>query len=141
MNIKIKKLHNDAIIPQYMKNGDAGLDLIATSKEENALYIEYGTSLAVEIPGGYVGLLFPRSSISKYHLCLANSVGIIDANYRGEIKARFKKTSTTAHETLYNVGDRVCQLVILPYPEVTFEEVEELSDTARGTGGFGSSGQ
>lgn len=138
--IKTKKLHENAIIPTYAKDGDAGLDLTATSIEENTLFVEYGTSLAVEIPEGYVGFIFPRSSISKYHLSLANAVGVIDSGYRGEIKVRFKKTLDMPHANVYNVGDKVCQLIVMPYPRVTLEEVDELSDTERGVTGFGSSG-
>ena len=141
MKVKIKKLFPNVEIPKYAKNGDAGLDLIATNKSITDLYIEYGTGLSIEIPEGYVGLLFPRSSISKYHLCLANSVGVVDSSYRGEIMARFKRTSDTAYETLYNVGDKVVQLVILPYPNIELEEVSALTQTERGAGGFGSSGK
>lgn len=140
MKVNITSLNYPYAIPSYSKEGDAGLDLTATSKEENSLYIEYGTNLAIEIPEGYVGLLYPRSSISKYHLVLANSVGVIDSNYRGEIKVRFKKTIDNSYENIYNVGDRVAQLIIMPYPSIELVEVTELSDTVRGAGGFGSSG-
>jgi len=140
MKVKIKKIHPDAIIPEYAKKGDAGLDLVAVSKVETALYIEYDTGLGFEIPTGYVGLIFPRSSISKYHLNLANSVGVIDSGYRASVTVRFKKTLDKPWENLYNVDDRVAQLIILPYPEIEFEEVTDLSETERGTGGFGSSG-
>ncbi len=140
MKVKIQKLHKDAVIPRYAKDGDCGLDLTATSKEENALYIEYGTSLSFEIPENYVGLLYPRSSISNYHLVLANAVGVVDSNYRGEVKLRFKKTIDNLYEKTYNVGDRVAQLVIMPYPKVELVEVDELGYTVRGDSGFGSSG-
>ena len=114
-------------------------------------YIEYGTGLAVEIPQGYVGLLFPRSSITKRELMLKNSVGVIDSAYRGEVMCRFHPTSidydyddddnsTITPTDDYNVGERVCQLIIIEKPAVTVVEFEELSDTERGTGGFGSSG-
>lgn len=141
MKVNITSLNYPYTIPSYSKEGDAGLDLTATSKEENSLYIEYGTNLAIEIPEGYVGLLYPRSSISKYHLVLANSVGVIDSNYRGEIKVRFKKTIDNSYENIYNVGDRVAQLIIMPYPSIELIEVTELSDTTRGQSGFGSSGK
>lgn len=140
MKVKMKRLTKDAVIPKYAKEGDAGLDLVSTSKDENEMFVEYGTSLAMEIPEGYVGLIFPRSSISKYHLSMANAVGVVDSGYRGEVKVRFKKTSTNAYETLYNVGDKVCQLIVLPYPNIEVEEVTDLSNTERGAGGFGSSG-
>ncbi len=140
MKIDIKKLHPSAVIPTYAKDGDAGLDLVSTRKEENNLYVEYGTSLAVAIPEGYVGLLFPRSSISKYHLIMANSVGVIDSGYRGEICVRFKKTIDNSYERVYDSGDKVAQLVIIPYPKVEFNVVNNLDETERGSGGFGSSG-
>ena len=140
MQIKIKKLNSEAVVPRYSKPGDAGLDLTAISVESNNMYTEYGTGLSIEIPEGFVGLLFPRSSISNYHLSLANSVGVIDSNYRGEIKFRFKKTGTASFSNEYKVGDRVGQLMIIPYPSIELVESEELSNTSRGTGGFGSSG-
>lgn len=118
--------------------GNAGYDLVATSREDTEMYVEYGTGLAVEIPDGFVGLLFPRSSQSKYSMILANCVGVIDSSYRGEIKARFKKVGEGAE---YNVGDRVVQLVIVPIVQPAWSEVDKLSDTNRGSQGFGSSGQ
>lgn len=142
MKVRFKKLNEKAVVPTYSKPGDAGLDLTATSKEltNNTQYgfLEYGTGLAVEIPDGHVGLLFPRSSISNTGLILSNSVGVIDSGYRGEIKFRFKHIPGTAD---YNVGDRVGQLVILPYPSIETEEVTELNSSERGEGGFGSSGK
>ena len=139
MKVKIKKLLPNAVIPKYAKQGDAGLDLTATSvsvtEEVGYGYIEYGTGLAVEIPEGYVGLVFPRSSVSVTGLILANAVGVIDSGYRGEIKCRFKWIKNT---NKYIVGDRVAQLLILPYPAIEFEETEELSKTERSEGGFGS---
>lgn len=136
MNVKIKKLHKDAIIPSYAKPGDAGMDLTAV----NVLFDEFDnlvceTGIAVEIPKGYVGLVFPRSSISKYALHLRNSVGVIDSGYRGEILVKF---GYAAEQLIYKKDDKIAQLVIIPYPQVTFEEVEELSETERGEGGFGS---
>ena len=91
----------------------------------------------MEIPEGHVGLLYPRSSISKTSCSLRNAVGVIDSGYRGEIMLKF---SCSTNLNIYNVGDRVAQLIIMPYPQVQFEEVEELSDTDRGEGGFGSTG-
>ena len=136
MKIKIKKLSDNAVIPCYACNGDAGMDLHAVSKNETEMFIEYGTGLAFEIPEGYVGLLFPRSSLSKKDLILANHVGVLDSGYRGELKFRFKKIG----EEVYEVGDRIGQLIVIPYPKVELEEASELSDTNRGIGGFGSSG-
>ena len=137
LNIKIKKVRQEAIIPTKAHTTDAGYDLYASSCHyENGL-VCYGTGVAVEIPDGYVGLVFPRSSIADTHLTLSNSVGVIDSGYRGEIKAKFRKGGTRG----YGVGDRIAQLIILPYPEVVFEEVDELADSDRGTGGYGSSGR
>ncbi len=145
LEVNVKKLHENAVIPSYSKTGDAGLDLTAVSIEANSQYIEYGTGLAFEIPEGHVGLVFPRSSVSNYDLLQSNSVGVIDSNYRGEIKVRFKQTATLKspfimQEKLYNMGDRIGQIVIIPYPQIRLTEVSDLSDTSRGTGGFGSSG-
>lgn len=160
LQVKIKRLHPDAVIPTYAKPGDAGMDLVAVDWEYDDLgNLVYGTGIAVEIPDGYVGLVFPRSSIAKYDLFQTNSVGVIDSGYRGEIKVKFKTPLTEAnatHEnhlghsilkiyaaiklTEYAKGDRIAQLIILPYPQVQFTEVDELTPTERGTGGFGSSG-
>ena len=141
MKINIKKLNNKAEVPTYAKTGDAGLDLVATSKDVNALYVEYGTGLSFEIPEGYVGLVFPRSSISKYHLSLANAVGVVDSGYRGEVMIRFKKTEDHWSSNYYNEGDKVAQLIVMPYPQIELIEVAELGETERGAGGFGSSGR
>lgn len=142
MNIRIKKTNPNAILPSYSKLGDAGMDLTAISKEivDNGThgYISYDFGLSLEIPEGYVGLIFPRSSISNTGAILSNSVGVVDSSYRGSISARFKQIPNTIE---YNVGDRVAQLLIIPYPQVTFEEVQELDETERGTGGYGSTGK
>lgn len=137
MNVKIKRLNDKAILPTKAHATDAGYDLYATSSHYDNGIICYGTGVAVEIPDGYVGLVFPRSSIANTHLSLSNSVGVIDSGYRGEIMAKFRKGGSNA----YRVGDRIAQLIIIPYPEVVFEEAEELSDSDRGTGGYGSSGK
>lgn len=140
MIIKIKKLHEDAVIPSYAKPGDAGMDLTATSIADDAFQVTYGTGIAVEIPEGYVGLIFPRSSIRKYQLQLSNSVGVIDSGYRGEIQFTFNKTGGVPSKK-YEVGDRVGQLIIMPFPTVTPVESDSLSDSERGDGGFGSTGK
>lgn len=138
INVKVKKLDPNAVIPTYAKNGDAGMDLVITSIiSENTLDISYGFGISMEIPEGFVGLVFPRSSIRKYDLVLSNAVGVIDSGYRGELKATFKKTGL--HK--YEVGDRGAQIIILPYPQIQFLEVDELSKTERGDGGFGSTGK
>lgn len=142
LNVNVKKLHPNAVIPSYSKDGDAGMDLTATEiiNESNS-DITYGTGLAMEIPKGYVGLIFPRSSIRKYELQLSNSVGVIDSGYRGEIQATFKKSlRDVIGIRMYEIGDRIAQIIILPYPQIKFNEVKELSDTERGSGGFGSTG-
>lgn len=156
LEVKIKRLHQDGVVPTYAKPGDAGMDLVAIDdgdyKSERidfqdddgffnwqeVWYVSYKTGIALEIPQGYVGLIFPRSSISKTDLTLANSVGVIDSGYRGEISFRFK--TTHGNPVKYKKGDKIGQLVVMSYPKVTLVEVEELSDTERGTGGFGSSG-
>jgi dUTP pyrophosphatase len=156
MKVKIKKLHPDAVIPKYAKSGDAGLDLVAVNVKydnENDLYMEYGTGISMEIPEGYVGLIFPRSSISNSDLTLANATGVIDSGYRGEIKLRFKASCEFAQYVedrlgkprrdaiYYQIGDKIGQMIILPYPQVEFEETEELSQTERGASGYGSTGK
>ena len=140
LKVKIKKLNENAVIPTYSKNGDAGLDLTAISEkwnEDNSI-VTYDTGLAIEIPKGYVGLLFPRSSIYKTSLDLTNAVGVIDSGYRGSIMFKFRYVE---EGMVYDVGDRVGQLIIMPYPQIEFEEVEELSESERNTGGFGSTGK
>ena len=140
MKVKIKKLHPAAQIPAYAKPGDAGMDLTTIDHpNKKETYIEYDTGLSMEIPEGYVGLLFPRSSVSKTDLILANSVGVVDSGYRGPIKLRFKEVPRKKFIE-YEKGDRVGQIIIMPVPNFEFEEVDELSDTARGDGGFGSTG-
>ena len=173
LKVKIKKLVENAVIPKYSKIGDAGLDLTATSKIYDKYgNVSYGTGLAFEIPTGYVGLLFPRSSICKQTIALSNAVGILDSGYRGEVFFKFKPTGafysdlgkdvpssdTEDYEFIefgckedepgyddshndYQIGERIGQIIILPYPQIEFEEVAELSETKRGSGGFGSTGK
>jgi dUTP pyrophosphatase len=141
MKVRIKKLNENAVIPSYAKDGDAGMDLIATSIiGEEPFQITYGLGVALEIPKGFVGLVFPRSSIRKTDLSLTNCVGVVDSGYRGELQATFRKHKGVASKT-YEVGDRVAQIMIIPHPEVEFNEVDELSDSERGEGGFGSTGK
>lgn len=141
MEVKFKKLVEEAVIPEYAKPGDAGMDLVATSKkwnDEMQCWI-YGTGLAVEIPDGFVGLIFARSSIRKYGLILTNHVGVIDSGYRGEVMLTFRPAMASGNN-MYNVGDKVGQIIIMPYPFIVPVEAEELSETERGTGGHGSTG-
>ena len=152
MKVNVKKLDSNAVIPTYAKHGDAGMDLTAISKEyDEHGNVCYGTGLAFEIPNGFVGLLFPRSSNTKKDLILGNSVGVIDSGYRGEVVLKFKlvmncqkfekaKQDGSAGFDLdaYNIGDRVGQIVIMPVPQIEFNVVDELSTSDRGMGGFGS---
>ena len=138
--INIKKTNELAIIPKYAHSTDVGMDLVAVSMNETDKYIEYDTGIALEIPKGYVGLVFPRSSVSKLDLVQANSVGVIDSSYRNSIKVRFKKLKDNG-VCVYVPGERIAQLIILPYPMIGFNEVEKLSDSDRGLGGFGSTGR
>ena len=145
LDVKIMKLVEEAVIPQYSLEGDAGLDLTATFRSYDEFgNVVYHTGIAMEIPKGYVGLLFQRSSVSKKQQFLTNAVGVIDSNYRGEIMLKFKPT-VQAHnkvESLFNemyeIGEKIGQLIILPYPSVNFILSDNLSDTVRGSNGFGS---
>ncbi len=143
MVIRFKKLVVDAIIPTYAKLGDAGLDLTAISKEDKGEtpegFIEYGTGIAIEIPEGFVGYIFPRSSITNKPMILKNSVGVIDSGYRGEIKLRFLADLDNVDKN-YKIGERIGQLIIMPIPIIKLEEVEELTNSERGVGGHGSTG-
>ena len=107
--------------------------------EKNEKMMKYDTGIAVEIPPGYVGLLFPRSSVCKTGLSLANGVGVIDQDFRGSISFVFYKNMQCI--VPYFPGDRIGQLVIVPIPAVEFVEAEELSETERGAGGYGSTGK
>jgi dUTP pyrophosphatase len=138
--VKVKKLVPEAVIPSYSKVGDAGMDLTITKEIENTSFsVSYGFGIAMEIPKGYVGLVFPRSSVRNQDLILSNCVGVIDSGYRGELQATFKKTNGL-DSIKYKVGDRGAQIIILPYPTIYMTEVPELSNTERGEGGFGSTG-
>ncbi len=144
MKVRIKKLTDRAIIPTYGSTGSAGGDLY--SAEEKDVLVEpsqtvlIGTGLAVEIPDGYVGLVYARSGLAtKSGLAPANKVGVIDSDYRGEVKVALHNHSTETR--VVAKGERIAQMVIAPYLKVEYEEVEDLSDTARGEGGFGSTGK
>ena len=142
MDVKFKKLHDDAKIPSYAHDTDAGLDLTAVSftqefDKSNKLVLVYHTGLAVEIPEGYVGLIFMRSSISNKSISLTNAVAVIDSGYRGELLLKYKIT-TDSLPTIYQPGEKIGQLIIIPYPKINPIEVEELSSSDRNEGGFGS---
>lgn len=164
MEVRIKKLCENAVIPSYAHTSDAGMDLTATSvKIDKDGNVVYGTGIAIEIPTGYVGLVFPRSSNSKKTLWLTNSVGVIDSGYRGEITFKFRPSIATipnfwtkiklrlsgmnantvqyALPKIYEVGDRIGQIIILPYPSIEFIESDFLSPSDRGECGYGSTGE
>lgn len=136
MQVKIKKLCDEAVVPYYATKGDAGMDVVATSKKVLSNTIEYGTGLSFEVPEGYMMLVFPRGSLCKKDLVMANHVGVLDAGYRGELMIRFKKIG----ENEYEIGDRIAQIIILPFPKVEFVESNELSKSERGDGRFGHTG-
>lgn len=145
MRLKVKRLYDSAQLPKQMSSGAAGLDLIATSIEflrgDNGelQQVRYGTGLCIEIPAGYFGCIRPRSSIVNTGLRLANSIGTIDSDYRGELTAVF---DVIDHEKIfYKNGERIAQLLILKHEEVDILEVKELSNTERGKGGYGSTGR
>jgi dUTP pyrophosphatase len=174
MEIRYKKLIPEAKAPLKIIEVDAGFDLYSTSIIETPDFIEYKTGLAFEIPVGYAGFLFPRSSVTKYDLILKNSIGLIDASFRGEIVCRFAKVindvfrdadcikekksfwgrllSTKKSNFIdiwflprkikkFEVGERVAQIVFIEIPKITLIEATELSETERGTGGFGHTGK
>lgn len=161
VGVLFKKLNPNAVIPSYAHNGDVGMDMTAVDVEydpDKDLYI-YHTGLAMETGYGYGAFLFPRSSNCKTDAYLTNHVGIVDSFlYRGEIQFRYKNrkpyrksfwewitrkinTKRALKFAPYNAGDRVGQMVVFPYPYVISEVVSDLTETVRGTGGFGSTGK
>ena len=144
MKVNVKKLDSNAVLPTYARHGDAGMDLTATSKSyDEHGNVCYGTSLAFEIPNGFVGLLFPRSSNTKKDLILGNSVGVLDSGYRGEVVFKFRPVMPLERDIEFgprehDVGDRIGQIIIMPYPKIEFNLVDELSSSDRGVGAFGS---
>ena len=144
MIVKVKKLDERAILPTYGSPQAAGADLYALIEGES-LTISAGetvlvrTGLSVEIPEGYVGLIYARSGLAtKKGLAPATQVGVVDADYRGEVKVALFNQSGVPQTIV--AGERVAQFVIAPYLSATFEETDALSDTVRGAGGFGSTG-
>ncbi|MBO7217832.1 MAG: dUTP diphosphatase [Clostridia bacterium] len=142
IDLKIKKLNDKAVIPSYGSASAAGADLYSAEEE---IIIPAGetrlvhTGLAMEIPEGYVGLIYARSGIAlKRGLAPANKVGVIDSDYRGEIMVALYNHSSEAQTIA--AGERVAQIVITPYLTVNFVQSDELDDTVRGAGGFGSTG-
>jgi dUTP pyrophosphatase len=139
MEIKFKKMTGNEKSPYRANSGDAGYDLYVHSIElrNDGMQVCYHTGIAVEIPEGYVGLLYMRSSAVHKSCRMANATGVVDSGYRGEITAVFDILNPS---DLYKVGDRCCQLVIMHVPEVEYVEVEALADSQRGNKGYGSSG-
>lgn len=137
--LRIKKLDKRAVVPKYAKPGDAGMDLTAIDGDWDVgrMQARYRFGLAFEIPEGYVGLIFPRSSIVRRTCSLANAVGVIDSGYRGEVTAVFNLHG----EDFYAAGERIAQLVVVPFAYCEIEETDELSETERGVGGYGSTGK
>ena len=143
MNIPVKKLKENATMPTYGSEYAAGADLYACI--DDAITINPGethmipTGLEMELPMGYAGLIYPRSGMaSKRGLAPANKVGVVDPDYRGEFMVALHNHSLTPQTVEPN--ERIAQLVITPFITAQFEETEELSDTVRGAGGFGSTG-
>ena len=163
VKVKFKKLHKNAVIPTKAHPGDAGYDMTAVAVNVTDKYIEYDTGIATAIPEGYVGYIFANSRVSKYDLDLCNAVGVIDSNFRNSIRFRYRNTTfpkqiietdktkffdfvknvnvyddPTFTPKIFQKGDVVGQLIIMPIPLIEFEEVNELDDTDRGMDGFGS---
>lgn len=143
MKVKIKRLVSEAVMPKKAHASDAGFDIVAVSggwDESESVYV-YHTGLAMDIPEGYVGLLFPRSSIAKKDLILSNCVGVIDSGYHGEVLAKFGLANRpTVKDCIYHAGDRIMQLIVMPLLDVELVESEDLGWSDRGEGGFGSTG-
>jgi dUTP pyrophosphatase len=138
MKVKIKRLSKNSVIPKYSKQGDAGMDLTVTEVEYlDSEHIKLHFGLAFEIPIGYVGYIFPRSSCYKQRQIMSNSVGVVDSGYRGEVSAVM---IGTCKDFMYKVGDRAAQIIIMPIPHIEFEQVETMSESERGDSGYGSSG-
>jgi dUTP pyrophosphatase len=143
ITVNVKRANDKAHLPKFATKNSAGADLVATRIIKNGLFgVWYDCDISTDIPIGYVGLLFPRSSISTIPLMLANSVGIIDADYRGSYQVRFNRTFWGIFtRKQYKIGERIAQLIITKLPDVEYKDVKSLSATQRGTGGFGSTGK
>ena len=144
MKVRVKKLNERAVLPTYGSTGSAGGDLYCAEESDVTIGAGetafVGTGLAVEIPQGYVGLVYARSGLAcKKGLAPANKVGVIDSDYRGEIKVALLNHGKEP-QTITK-GERIAQLVVAPYIFAEYEEADDLSDTVRGEGGFGSTGR
>ena len=145
MTVKVKKLSENAVLPQKAHKSDAGFDLTVSRittelNEVGELIIVYHTDLCMEIPEGYFGALFSRSSVSKKPLSQTNAVGVVDSGYRGEIVAKFRSTVPAVVPSVYKEGERFAQLVILPVPDIDMVEADTLGGSDRGEAGLGSTG-
>lgn len=145
MKLRIKKLNPNATIPSYGTDYAAGADLYACIDEPVSIGCGetkmIGTGIAMEIPTGYVGLVFARSGLAcKKGLAPANKVGVIDSDYRGEIKVALHNHNGFGEELTVEAGERIAQISIVPYLKAEFDVVDNLEDTERGEGGFGSTG-
>ena len=143
MHIKVKKLREQALLPHRATADAAGADLYACLTEAVTIApgqtVLIGTGLAIEVPRGHAAFVYGRSGLGiKHNIAPANCVGVVDADYRGEMMVGLKNSSD--REFVVNPGDRIAQMVIAPVAMAVFEEAEELSGTDRGTGGFGSTG-
>ncbi|MBQ2938868.1 MAG: dUTP diphosphatase [Clostridia bacterium] len=144
MNIQVKKLREGAVLPTRGSEKAAGYDLYACLDQPVVIYpntnVKIGTGLAIAVPEGYFGAVFARSGLAaKQNLRPANCVGVCDADYRGEYMVALHNDGNEPRTV--NPGDRIAQLVVMPFLPVEFSEVDELDETARGAGGFGSTGQ
>ena len=156
MKIRVKKLHEDAVLPKRANMSDAGYDIVAIDDGtvDDAGFVQYRTGISICPDAGYHVEIFPRSSISKYNLSLANSIGLVDNGYRGEILVRFKPTMAIVKNAIsvdpyiiypretkiYKKGDKIAQLVVRKTEDAEFMIVDELDASDRGGGGFGSTG-
>lgn len=143
MELRVARLKDEAVLPSRAHEGDAGLDLYACEPAHLGPGERWGvgTGIAVEVPEGHAGLVLPRSGLAREHgIALVNSPGLIDAGYRGEVRVLLLNTDP-AETFRVEPGDRIAQLVIAPVALAEPVEAEDLSESARGDGGFGSSGR
>lgn len=146
MNVDIQVLHDSAVIPTYATDGSGCFDLYAPLDVEEIWLspgetVSVSTALAFEVPAGHVMLVFSRSGHGfNFDARLANCVGVIDSDYRGAVQVKITRDCEYGEEMCIRGGDRIAQALVIPFPRVTFNVVDALSSTARGTGGLGSTG-
>lgn len=140
----MRVLHDGAVVPRYAHDGDAGCDLVAAESVTLAARggrAVVGTGICIEVPPGHGGFVLPRSGLAvKHGVTCINTPGLIDPGYRGEVRVALVNLDPHDDYTV-EVGDRIAQLVVLPVDSLTFARTDELSETARAGGGFGSSGR